>query len=90
VFWPPRERFENGEIDIGPDDDHLATQLGAIKWKLASRGQIQIESTDEMRESSMPSPARRCPGLRLRPLRRTGCESHQGESITGDLRQKTW
>jgi hypothetical protein len=30
--WTVRERFEQGEIDIAPDDDRLAAQLGAIKW----------------------------------------------------------
>ena len=47
-----------GEIDIAPEDDLLAAQLGAIKWKLTSRGQIQIESKDEMRKRGMPSPDR--------------------------------
>ena len=27
-----RELFEQGEIDIDPDDDKLAAQLGSIKW----------------------------------------------------------
>jgi hypothetical protein len=53
-----RERVENGEIDINPDGDDLAAQLGSIKWKLTSKGQIQIESKDEMRKRSLPSPDR--------------------------------
>jgi hypothetical protein len=35
-FWTLRERFEQGEIDIDPDDDKLAAQLGSIKWGLDS------------------------------------------------------
>jgi hypothetical protein len=31
-YWTLRERFEHGEIDIDPDDDKLAAQLGSIKW----------------------------------------------------------
>jgi hypothetical protein len=27
-YWTLRERFEQGEIDIDPDDDKLAAQLG--------------------------------------------------------------
>jgi hypothetical protein len=30
-YWTLRERFEQGEIDIDPDDDKLAAQLGSIK-----------------------------------------------------------
>ena len=30
-FWSLRERFEQGEVDIDPDDDVLAAQLGATK-----------------------------------------------------------
>ena len=30
--WTLQERFEQGEIDIDPDDDKLAAQLGSKKW----------------------------------------------------------
>jgi hypothetical protein len=30
-YWTLRERFEQGELDIDPDDDKLAAQLGSIK-----------------------------------------------------------
>jgi hypothetical protein len=49
-YWTLRELFENGEIDIDPDDDKLAAQLGSIKWGIDSRGRIKIESKDDMRE----------------------------------------
>jgi hypothetical protein len=46
-YWTLRERFEQGEIDIDPDDDKLAAQLGSIKWGIDSRGRIKIESKDD-------------------------------------------
>lgn len=57
-YWGLRERFEQGDIDIDPDDDDLAAQLGALKYKYTSRGQVQIESKDEMRKRGLPSPDR--------------------------------
>jgi hypothetical protein len=57
-YWALRERFEQGDIDIDPDDDDLAAQLGAIKYKYTSRGQVQIESKDDMRKRKLPSPDR--------------------------------
>lgn len=57
-YWALRERFEQGDIDIDPADDELAAQLGAIKYRYTARGQIQIESKDEMRKRGMPSPDR--------------------------------
>jgi hypothetical protein len=57
-FWRLRERFESGEIDIDPADDVLASQLAALQYRYTSRGQIQIESKDDMRKRGMPSPDR--------------------------------
>jgi hypothetical protein len=57
-YWGLRQRFEDGDIDIDPDDDELAAQLGALKYKYTSRGQVQIESKDDMRKRGMPSPDR--------------------------------
>lgn len=57
-YWALRERFEAGDIDIDPADDDLAAQLGAIRYKYTSRGQVQIESKDEMRKRKLPSPDR--------------------------------
>lgn len=54
-FWGLRTRFEDGDIDI-PDDDELLAQLTSIKWKLNSRGQIVIESKDDMKARGLPSP----------------------------------
>jgi hypothetical protein len=57
-YWGLRQRFEDGDIDIDPDDDELAAQLGALRYKFTSRGQIQIESKDDMRKRGLPSPDR--------------------------------
>jgi hypothetical protein len=46
-YWNLRERFERGDIDIDPNDDQLAN----IKWKLTSKGQIAVETKDEMRKT---------------------------------------
>jgi hypothetical protein len=54
--WALRERFEQGDIDLDPDDDELAAQLGTIKYRYTSRGQVQIESKDEIRKRGLPSP----------------------------------
>jgi hypothetical protein len=53
-FWGLRERFESGDIDI--DDEDLAAQLANIKYKFTSRGQIQIESKDDMKKRGLHSP----------------------------------
>lgn len=55
-FWALRERFETGDIDI--DDEDLAAQLSNIKYKFTSRGQIQIESKDDMKRRGVHSPDR--------------------------------
>lgn len=56
-WWAVRERFEQGDIDIDPADEDLAAQLGAIRYKYTARGQVLIESKDEMRKR-LPSPDR--------------------------------
>lgn len=57
-YWGLRQLFEDGLVDIDPDDDELAAQLQAIKYMYTSRGQLQIESKDDMRKRGMPSPDR--------------------------------
>lgn len=57
-WWGLRMRFEQGDIDIDPNDDDLAAQLGAIRYKHTSRGQVQIESKDELKKRGLPSPDR--------------------------------
>jgi hypothetical protein len=86
-YWMLRERFEQGEIDIDPDDDKLAAQLGSIKWGIDSRGRIKIESKDDMRKRGLPSPDR-ADAMAIAFAGRVNAapmnvESHAGESITG-------
>lgn len=61
LWWGLRERFDpklGGDIDIDPEDEELATQLSSVKWKLNSRGQIVIESKDDMKARGLESPDR--------------------------------
>ena len=57
-FWGLRKRFEDGDIDIDAEDDELASQLLSIKYRPNSRGQIVIESKEDLRKRGMPSPDR--------------------------------
>ena len=56
--WALKERFEQGDADIDPTDEDLAAQLGALRYKVTPRGQILIESKDDMRKRGLPSPDR--------------------------------
>lgn len=57
-YWGLRERFEAGDIDVDPADDELAAQLGAIRYQFSARGQIKIESKEDMKRRGLPSPDR--------------------------------
>lgn len=57
-YWGLRQRFEDGDIDLDPDDDELASQLAQLKYRYTSRGQVVIESKDDMRKRGVPSPDR--------------------------------
>jgi hypothetical protein len=57
-FWSLRKRLEDGDLDLSADDDDLAAQLGALKYRFNSRGQIVIESKDDMKARGLPSPDR--------------------------------
>jgi hypothetical protein len=93
-YWTLRELFEQGEVDIDPDDDKLAAQLGSIKWGIDSRGRIKIESKDDMRKRGLPSPDKADTAAIAFSGRANAApinvESHAGESITGDFISKAW
>lgn len=57
-YWALRDRFQAGDIDIDVDDDDLAAQLCALRFKVTSAGKVQIESKDEMRRRGLSSPDR--------------------------------
>lgn len=54
-WWHLRELFEKDQIDI-ENDDELISQLSNIKYKLNSRGQIVIESKEDMKKRGVESP----------------------------------
>ncbi len=56
AYWHLRERFEQGEVDLDPNDDELAAQLCAIKWDVDSRGRVRVERKEDMRRRGLPSP----------------------------------
>jgi hypothetical protein len=54
-YWGMRERFKDGDISI-PDDEELVAQLTAIKYRYNSRGQLEIESKEDMKKRGIRSP----------------------------------
>jgi phage terminase large subunit len=58
LYWGLRERFRLGEIALPrlPDSDRLVEELASIKYRITSRGQIQIESKDQMKKRGTGSP----------------------------------
>ena len=57
IFWNLREKFINDEIYI-PNDPVLMAELSAIEYKFTSRGQIMLESKDELKKRTGRSPDR--------------------------------
>jgi hypothetical protein len=63
VNWRMRERFRMGNIDLSVPNidlderfDDLAAQAGDIKYRLTSKGYIQIESKEDMVKRGRTSP----------------------------------
>jgi hypothetical protein len=57
-YWALRVAFEQNRIDLDPEDEDLAAQLSSVRYKHTRRGQIQIESKEDMKKRGMPSPDR--------------------------------
>jgi hypothetical protein len=57
LYWGLRERFRVGDIVI-PNDEKIIQELAAIRYLITSRGQIQIESKDQMKRRLESSPDR--------------------------------
>lgn len=55
-YWQFRERFEKGEIDIGPDDEQLVSELSSIQYQFDNKNRIQIEKKEHMKSRGLPSP----------------------------------
>jgi hypothetical protein len=55
-YWGLRERFEAGDVDLPTYKDmggeDLAAQLVDVRFKRTSRGQVQIESKDDIKRRS--------------------------------------
>ena len=57
IFWGLRQRFLDGDISlIDVNDDELIGELSNIKYKYNSRGQLLIESKEDMKKRGLPSP----------------------------------
>lgn len=56
VWWNFKTLMEEDLIDLDPEDDKLAAELGSIKWTTDSAGRIQIETKDDMIERLGYSP----------------------------------
>ena len=54
-YWHLRDLFSTGQINI-PQDNQLMGELAAMRYSYDSRGRIQIESKDSMRQRGLPSP----------------------------------
>jgi phage terminase large subunit len=57
LFWALRERFKAGEVK-GLKDERTISQLALIRYYLNSRGQIVIESKEELLKRGVKSPDR--------------------------------
>jgi hypothetical protein len=57
VYWTLRERFRTGDIAI-PRDEALIEELAALRYQHTSRGQIKMESKDDMKRRGLHSPDR--------------------------------
>lgn len=58
AFWRLREELREGRVDLDPEDDLLAGQLCAIRWRIGSNGKIVIESKADMLKRGIASPDR--------------------------------
>jgi len=56
AWWTFRELMEDGLVDLDPEDDILAAQLGSIKWGVDSAGRIWLETKDDLKKRGLPSP----------------------------------
>lgn len=54
LYWALRERFRSGDISIPQDDSMLLDQLTQLRFSYTPRGQIRLESKDDMRKRRPP------------------------------------
>jgi hypothetical protein len=60
AFWGLRQRFVKGEISIAISNselcDRLTGELTSLHYKVNSKGQLILESKDDLRKKGLPSP----------------------------------
>lgn len=57
-WWQLRELLQEGLLDLDPEDSDLAAQLCDIHWGVNSKGQIWVESKQDMQDRGVDSPDR--------------------------------
>ena len=55
MFHGIRQRFVDSDIAI-PDDPELISQLASLTYTFTSRGQLHVQSKEQIRNSGLPSP----------------------------------
>jgi hypothetical protein len=58
TFWALRIAFEDGLIDLDPEDKELADELAGLRYEITPFGKTQVESKDSMRARGLHSPDR--------------------------------
>lgn len=58
VWWSAREELSDGMWDLDEEDDELAAQLQAPRWRVDHRGRIHVETKEEMAKRGISSPDR--------------------------------
>ena len=91
LHWNFREAMESGAIDLDPEDDILAAQLGQIRWGIDSLGRIGVESKEDMRMRGINSPDHA--DAAMLSMVDPGSVQHisgggRGRTLTGDLLSK--
>jgi len=84
-WWTFREWAEEGLIDLDPEDQTLAAQLGSVKWGVDSSGRIFVESKDDVRARGLPSPDLADAAVMSLQHAGTMTTSTSPSSLTGDL-----
>lgn len=49
-YWQLRQLFVDYEIDIDPEDDQLAAEIGSLQWSTDSKGRIFVEPKEKYKE----------------------------------------
>ena len=94
LWWNLRDRLDpdttqNPDPIALPPDDELLAELAAVKYKLTGRGQVQIESKEDMKKRLGRSPDRAdAVVLALAPHNRGGFVFSGGTTISSGLFEK--